>query len=512
MTVLAAVPVLFSQATLLHWAALLAFCTFLGFQLCLFYYCRRALLRQRRVLVALRAERRVPEQPFTRSGIGSEWLEWVATRYHDGGFHDGHYSREHALEQLDDCLGSVGSYRLLQRTGIVAPMVGLLLTVAGFLSVDLPAAADWDLKQIIQTLVPIILGVGTGALLAIINLLVLLPVLEKRTDSLRSSARAWFDECVWKHVQVKPHLAANDVAEALQEMGATIRGSIEQYRGATAAIGQTSQFLRDAGTALVNTAERLSTDTRGIPDEMRSLRDMASGVIRLLGDIVPNIERTTAEFAETAGALKSVVQVPLAQAAARQQESAESFARSVERIGESTEQLSARLGSLDKTMSDQAAAGREWSRSLHEDVIPAQRAFRQVGAHLTDATKDLAAAQRAFREAADSMQGSANGLAGFVRDGVEPATQRLAELDQVLTRMRETTEAVRQMTQLRQEFAVLARSLSQAAAAADAIRSLPQEIRAILQTVVPSRNSNTGPRRPFYLRLFGIGRRSNGKP
>jgi hypothetical protein len=110
------------------------------------------------------------------------------------------------------------------------------------------------------------------------------------------------------------------------------------------------------------------------------------------------------------------------------------------------------------------------------------------------------------------MQGSASGLAGFVRDGVEPATRQLAELDQVLVRMRETTEAVREMTQLRQEFAVLARSLSQAAAAADAIRSLPQEIRAALQAAVPSRNGDTGPRRPFYLRFLGIGRRSNGKP
>ena len=431
-TILAAVPAAVAHATLLHWAALLAFCVVLGFQLCLFECCRRALARLCRVLVALREEGRVPEQPFARNGLWSEWLEWVATRFHDGGFQDGHYSREHALGQLDDCLGSVGSYRLLQRTGYVAPMIGLLLTVAGFLSVDLPTTADWDLRQIIQTLSPIILGVGVGALLAIINLLVLLHLLEKKIE-----CRADRGLPMVRRVHLEARASqASPGGQRLCRGPSGDGGNDARLHGPVSGCHRDDRsscaIPRDAATALVNAGERLSAETTAFSGQMKDWQSTVTGTVGLMGDIVPNIERTTAEFAETAGALKSVVQVPLAQAAARQQESAESFARSVERMGESTEQLNVRLGSFDKMMSDQAAAGEEWSRSLHEDVIPAQRAIRQAGTQLTDATKDLAATQQAFRAAADSMQGSANGLVGFVRDGVEPATQRLAELDQVL--------------------------------------------------------------------------------
>lgn len=511
--ILAVVPTLFAQGTSLHTVVLPVFCAFLAFQLYLFLSHRWAVVRQRKMLETLWQQGTAPERGLAQGRANRQWLGWVATRFHDGAFSDGHYSREDVLAQLDNWLEGHGSYLFLQRMGIMAPLVGLLITVVGFFFLQPPTTDNGDLKQILYTLTPLVLGVGTGASLAIINQL-LLHLAGKATDTLRTVACRWFDDCVWKHVQAKPHVAANDAAEALQEMGVTIRGSMDQFRGAVAMMAQASQFGRDGATALVNAAERLSADTTAFSGQMKDWQSTVSGTVRLMGDIVPNIERTTAEFAETAGALKSVVQVPLAQAAARQQESAKSFARSVERMGESAEQLNARLGSFDKMMGDQAAAGQEWSRSLQRDVIPAQGEFRQAGARLTDATKELTATQQVFRETADSMQSSAKGLAVLVGDIVEPVTRRVAELDQVLTRMRETTEAVRQMTQLRQEFAGLARSLSQAAAAAEAIRSLPQEIRAVLQTVVPNHNGDAGPRRPFFLRMFGgfaSRGRSNGR-
>jgi methyl-accepting chemotaxis protein len=276
------------------------------------------------------------------------------------------------------------------------------------------------------------------------------------------------------------------------------------------AISQTSQLLRDAGTAMVNTAEHLGTNATAISDEMKAWRSTATATIRSMGDIVPNIERVTSELAEAAGAINLVAREQFGRAATRHQESAEVFARSVEQIRESAEQLNGQLNSFSQMVSAQATAGQEWSRSLQKDLVPAQQSFRQAGSQLVDATKDLVPAQQAFGEAVDAMRGSANGLAALVREGVEPATRRLEELDQVLGRMQEATEAMRQTAQLRQEFVGLAKSLSQAAAAADAIRSLPQEIRVALQTIVLSHNGNNSPRRPFLRRLFG-GFASNGR-
>ena len=311
-------------------------------------------------------------------------------------------------------------------------------------------------------------------------------------------------------MQTKPHVAANNAAEALQSMADIIHGSIGSFRDSTAAISHTSHSLEVAGGAVALAAGQLQSQMAGISGEMKDLQATAKNVVNSANGIAPAVEAVTTDLAESVKMFKTVVQVQLGQAATRHQESADLFAHSVEQICESAAQLNAQFGSFGQIVNAQATAGQEWSRSLQEDILPAQQSFRQAGAQLVDATKDLVPTQRAFRDAVDSMQGSANGLAEFVRKGVEPATRRLAELDQVLTRMRETTEAVRQMTELRQEFAGLARSLSQAAATAEAIRSLPQEIRTVLQTLVPNHNGDAGPRRPFFLRLFG-GFASNGR-
>ena len=494
----------------MHGAALPVFAAFLLLQVYLFLSHRVAVARQRKTLDALWQQGRAPERDLPQVKADRQWLGWVAARFHDGAFHDGHYRREDVLAQLDNGLEGHGSYLFLQRTFIMAPLVGLLITVVGFFFLEPPTGDTIDLKRILHAFTPLVLGIGSGAALALFNQL-LLHFAGKGTESLRTAACRWFDDCVWKYVHAKPHVAANDAAEALQTMAETIRSSIEDYRGATAAVNQTCHSLQAVGSAAVVATDRLQAQMAAVSDDMKDLHATTKNVVNAANGLVPAVETVTGELAESVTAFKSVVQVPLAQAATRHQESAELFARSVEQIRDSAAQLNAQFGSFGQIVDAQAKAGREWSRSLQEDVLPAQRSFRQAGTQLTDAANGFAATQQAFREAADSMQGSANGLASFVQDGVEPATRRLAELDQVLTRMRETTEAVRQMTQLRQEFAGLAQSLSQAAAAADAIRSLPQDIRAVLQTVAQSHDGNGHPRRPFLLRFLGLGGRSNGR-
>ena len=400
---LALAPAPFLQGISMHGMVPLAFCVFLVFQLYLYFRCWWGLARQRKVLTELCAEKRVPEQSSALAGTGEGWLSWVASRFHDGAFQDGHYTRDDAMEHLDGWLESKESYLVLQRMGIVAPMVGVLLTVAAFLSLDLPTA-DWSLTEIFQMISRIMLGVGSGAALTAFNHF-LLHVVGKKTDVVRSAACRWFDECIWRNVQVKPHEVTNNVTESLQEMSTTIRASVAEYRNATAAIAHTSQMMQSAGVALVDTVERFRSDTANIPEEMKGLRSTANSVIRSLSEIVPNIERTTSELAESVVAFRSVVQDQFGQAAARHQQSAELLTGSVDQIRESAARLSRQFDSFGQIVDAQATASQEWSRSLHDNVLPAQRAFQQAGTQFTEATKDLAPAQRAFREAAELVAG-----------------------------------------------------------------------------------------------------------
>ena len=160
--ILAVIPTLFAQGTSLHTVVLPVFCAFLAFQLYLFLSHRWAVVRQRNILETLWQQGCAPEHELTQGRANRQWLGWVATRFHDGAFNDGHYSREDVLAQLDNWLEGHGSYLFLQRMGIMAPLVGLFITVIGFFFLQTPTADSGDLKQILYSLTPLVLGVGTG--------------------------------------------------------------------------------------------------------------------------------------------------------------------------------------------------------------------------------------------------------------------------------------------------------------------------------------------------------------
>ena len=105
------------------------------------------------------------------------------------------FTRDDALQELDTRIASDGSYLLLQRMGVMAPLLGVVLTVAGFywLEVD---DGDQSLKNILLAVTPLVAGVGTGAVLAIINQ-ALLHTAGRRVESLRLTARNWFDSVIW---------------------------------------------------------------------------------------------------------------------------------------------------------------------------------------------------------------------------------------------------------------------------------------------------------------------------
>jgi hypothetical protein len=61
------------------------------------------------------------------------WLEWVLTIFPaNSATPPGSYTRDSILQELDTRLASNPSYLLLQRMGVMAPQLGVILTVAGF--------------------------------------------------------------------------------------------------------------------------------------------------------------------------------------------------------------------------------------------------------------------------------------------------------------------------------------------------------------------------------------------
>src|SRR4029078_2379069 len=124
------------------------------------------------------------------------WYQWVLSHFQpDATGKSCVFNSEDALQELDARIASNGGYLLLQRMGVMAPLLGVVLTVAGFYWLHVGDDVQ-SLQTILLAVTPLVSGVGTGAVLALINQ-VLLHIAGRRVESLRMIARMWFDTVIW---------------------------------------------------------------------------------------------------------------------------------------------------------------------------------------------------------------------------------------------------------------------------------------------------------------------------
>ena len=71
----------------------------------------------------------------------------------------------------------------------MAPLLGVIITAIGFLS--LRRSLGTDAESLLAALIPLIVGVGGGATLAVVNQ-ILLQIVDRNLDSLRLLARDRF--------------------------------------------------------------------------------------------------------------------------------------------------------------------------------------------------------------------------------------------------------------------------------------------------------------------------------
>ncbi|HVT27732.1 MAG TPA: hypothetical protein VHE81_06915 [Lacipirellulaceae bacterium] len=142
------------------------------------------------------------------------WLKWVVVNFPADAASSGNFTREDALTELDVQIAGDGRYLLLQRMGVMAPLLGVILTVAGFYWLHV-SEKDQSLQTILWAVTPLVSGVGTGAVLALINQ-GLLHIAGQRVESLRMKARTWFDTVVWNRLRSRAPDSSFTTAQVLE--------------------------------------------------------------------------------------------------------------------------------------------------------------------------------------------------------------------------------------------------------------------------------------------------------
>jgi hypothetical protein len=454
-----------------HWVVVIVVgLSFLLLQLALSLRIYLGARRQERTLARLRRD-------LDRGGDGRSeidglpesfgWLHWVNAVFPAGGAGRGmNFKRDDALHELDTRLASDPSYLLLQRMGIMAPLLGVVLTVIGFYWLKVDDAAEQSLGSILLAVTPLVSGVGAGAILALVNQ-GLLHAVGGRIDRVRMSARTWFDAAVWRHVSIESQSASANAVAAVDRFSRTVAESAERHAASFGRIDESTVSLRRAAAQFQDVVSSFHGEIKGVPQALNVLQEAMAASARALQDLIPMGARAIANLDVSVAAFRSTVDQEFKDAAKQHYRSSKSLAQTVEQVGESSDSL--------KVGAD------EMKRSL-ELLTSAAAQLESAGTRLQRSVeKDVAPSQGSMHDAVASFERSATQLTEFVEQGVGPATERLANLEQTLAGMDEAVQSIKRFSQTRGDIDRLAETLARSAEIAEALAALPEQLRAVME-------------------------------
>jgi ABC-type transporter Mla subunit MlaD len=452
------------------------------------------------------------------------WLEWINRIFPNTGDLPGSYSRDDAIKELDTQLSSDSDYLLLQRLGVAAPLLGVILTVAGFAWLEVPENSE-SLDNILLAVMPLVAGVGAGAILAFINQF-LLHLAGNKVEAFRMTARTWFDSAVWSGARSDRQAATDKSLRTIERMVESIGSLVDQHVESTGRLVVATTSIQNAGASLHDAVDAFGHEMTDVPESLAGLNATAAALKKL----IPIGQRAVAGLDVSVSAFRSAVENDFVEAASLQNRAVGKIDESIVRLGDATELLrnhsveikstvgarhDADLQTLSECIQqlhDGAGALAQSAQliksmleghvelgmqitPIHDATNNAVETMSSVNQALDSMMSDVAAAQRNLREGSESFSQSASQLVEFFRK-LEPPAWQIEQLDRTLQRMTDSVGAMQEFSRMNVELKQLTGALCEAATVVEAISELPDRIRDILEEFAPAHN-NTPPRGPI---------------
>ena len=421
------------------------------------------------------------------------WLDWVLTAFPTGDKRrPPAFNRDTALHELDTRIASEWSYLLLQRMGIMAPLLGVVLTVIGFYWLKVDGTGEQSLQTILVSVTPLVSGVGAGAVLALLNQFLLQSV-GGRLERLRMSARSWFDAVIWPQATTPEPSEAAITANSIETFATLLVGAAHRHAESSDQIKASTASLKLAASQFEQIVGAVREEIKGVPAALSVIRDATAASAQALHDLIPASSRAVANLDVSVAAFRTAVDQEFIEAAKIHHDASKSLAASAERLQVTTEGLSSRNDELTRMAAGTVTALVGIGESLAASVT-ALNAAGDRAQHVLDS--DIDPSRVRLNEALQGFAQSADKLAGFIEHGIAPATQDLAALHHSLSGLHETIEAIGRFSDAREDIDRLTDALSQAATIADSISSLPEQLRAVLEQTAAVNGSDPSERRP----------------
>ncbi|MBA3482474.1 MAG: hypothetical protein H0T51_11720, partial [Pirellulales bacterium] len=241
---------------------------------------------------------------------GFAWLRWVLSMFPAGTTTPpGNFTREQVLHELDTRITSDSSYLLLQRMGIMAPLLGVVLTVVGFYWLKIDESGEQSLQTILKAVTPLVSGVGAGAVLALLNQ-ALLQAVGGRMERLRMTARAWFDATIWRHVGTSQHASAlpsgtAEAVAALEKFARQVALTADRHKASSSQIEAATASMKLAAAQFEEVVRSFHGEIKGMPQALCVLRDATAASANALQELLPVGARAVSNLDVSVAAFRS---------------------------------------------------------------------------------------------------------------------------------------------------------------------------------------------------------------
>lgn len=331
---------------------------------------------------------------------GFDWLRWVDAIFPSQTTTPGNYTRDDVLQELDTRIASNSNYLLLQRMGVMSPLLGVILTVLGFAWVQPPDNVELKISEMLNLVTPLVAGVGTGAILALINQ-GLLHVAGGKAETLRMLARNWFDAAIWKSVGLDTQAATVKSIAAIERMAQSINTAAQQQTANAEHLVASSLAMREAASQFRDMVQVFGTDIQGLPETLAELRGATAASAKALEELIPVGRRAVAGLDVSVSAFRTAVEHEFIAAAKLHHTSIAGLSDSISRISASSENLQTGSAGLRDTVEEHQHSLREMNEALRDQVLPAQSALQLATGELS---RQLGALRSMLQMLADQVE------------------------------------------------------------------------------------------------------------
>jgi len=368
--------------------------------------------------------------------------------------------RDTAMSELEDWFFALPEFQCLQRSGYVAPLLGVLITAFGLLNSSSLKTSD-TADGLLQAVSPLVLGIGGGASLAILAQIFLFVADWLLTHLRRLSIRCFEHLVILEEpcVATSAFVDLADAASSLRALFADVPGQLKSLLNAAHRTDRTLGAASASMDAVANTFTNSVTLFREVVDtDLRPLLESNASLAVTTEAVAQGCQRALEQSAAAAAQLES--------AGTRLLEINEGYAATLEKIvlpsqrqlTDSAKKITALATSLGQPLEVFVEAAASFSESLTTTSASIQQFGEMATAFGQGVTSHFLPAVQSQRNAIRDIEGTSAAL----RDASQTFSSTLTVVTQTVQAHRDVGQ---HLVELVEEKSVPAHELLRACVA-----------------------------------------------